>query len=244
MEKQKLRGQYSYGSAMGKYGYFKKKEKKFKMALNCGKLYVIRFDGKDMTHGFKIKHKAINELFFETMKLTFKNFAKKYEQIIFGYSFSDEISILFKAANDDKMFLRGAKLLSLMSGQLALEFYKAAQITKLDCRGRDWIFDARLIAVEQPEVIGYFKARQAFAIDKFLSQCRTEYGVDYSIKKSDEIIAKLKEKEVDYADFPPEYKYGLMYVQGKLIEPFELVDSEEKFTELCFGKSDSDKKVA
>lgn len=245
MEKQTIKGQYCYGSAMGKYGYFKKKEKKFKMALSCGKYYVIRFDGKDMTHGFKIKNKAINETFFKTMKLAFENFASKYPKVIFGYSFSDEISILFKATKDNEIFLRGAKLLSLMSGQLALEFYKASQITKLDCKGRDWIFDARLIELEQSETIGYFKARQAFAIDKFLAQSRTEHGIDYSIKKSDEIISKLKEKGIDYNDFPAEYKFGIIYVQqGSIIEPFELYGNEEKFNALCFGKRDSDKIVA
>lgn len=60
----------------------------------------------------------------------------------------------------------------------------AAQEIGLDCKGKDWVFDARLIKLEQNEAIDYFKARQVSAIDKFLSQCKGEYGVNYKLTKS------------------------------------------------------------
>lgn len=245
MGKQKIKERYSYGYAKEKNKVFKKKESQFKMPLNGGKLYIIRFDGKGMTKGFKIKHKAINESFFATMKLTLENFARKYSQTIFAYSFSDEISLLFRAEKDvSKSFSRGEKLLSLMSGQLALEFLKAAQKVGLDCKGQDWLFDARLIELERDDVVAYFKARQAYAIDKFLSQCKGEYGLDYRLITSKEIITALKEKGVEYEDLLPAHKFGLMYAKDSLIDSFEFVGNEEKLVELCFGKWHRYKKAA
>ena len=227
MCKQKKKKVYSYNFALGNYARFKKKEELFKMKLNAGSFYIMRFDGMGMTAGFKIKHKAINEIYFNTMKETFKNFAQKYPQILLGYSFSDEISIFFKeAGDDDEIFSRGAKLLSILSGQLALEFYKVTQETGLDCKGKDWVFDARLIELEQNEIIDYFKARQAFAIDKFLSQCKGEYGLNYKLTKSYQIISALKKEGIDYKTINPEYKFGLVYSQGDLKEPFEFFSNE------------------
>lgn len=236
---------YSVGYANRAYKIFKEKEVLFRMPLKVCKFYIIRFDGKGMTKGFKIKHKAINELFFNTMKLAFINFAKKYPKIIFAYSFSDEISLLFKVRkNDSEEFLRGEKLLSLMSGQLALEFLKATQATSLDCMGKDWLFDARLIELEKNEVIDYFKSRQAYAIDKYLSQCKGEYALDYRLVTSSEIIDALKEKDIDYDKMPQEYKYGLMYGKNSILDSFEIFGDEEKLQELCFGKISETNKAA
>ena len=236
---------YSVGYANKTYKIFKEKEALLRMPLKVGKFYIIRFDGKGMTKGFKIKHKAINELFFNTMKLAFTSFVKKYPKIIFAYSFSDEISLLFKAKkNDVKEFLHGEKLLSLMAGQLALDFFKAAQAIGLDCMGKDWLFDARLIELERNEVIDYFKSRQAYAIDKYLSQCKGEYALDYRLKTSSEIVAALKDKDIEYDKMPQEYRYGLMYGRNSILNSFEIFENEEKFDELCFGKTSETKKAA
>ena len=244
MDKQKKKRQYSYNFALGNYCRFKKKEEIFKLKLHSGSFYVIRFDGCEMTAGFKIKHKAINEIYFNTMKETLKNFAQKYPQILLGYNFSDEISILFKVKEDDELFSRGAKLLSLLSGQLALEFYKAAQTTGLDCKGKDWIFDARLIELKQNEIADYFKARQAFAIDKFLSQCKGEHGLNYKLKTSSEIISALKKKGVDYNSFNPEHKYGIIYSQYGLKPSFEFFGNEGRLKELYLNKENKTETAA
>lgn len=237
MNEQEKKREYSYDFAKKNYSKFKKKEKEFKMKLNAGSFYVIRFDGCEMTAAFKIKHKAINEIFFDTMKETFKSFAQKYPQIILGYNFSDEISVLFKATEEDEdMFSRGAKLLSILSGQLALEFHKAAQATGLDCKGKDWVFDGRLIELNPNQVIRYFKARQAFAINKFQLQCKSEYGLDMRLTTSSQIISALKKKKIDYDNFSPEYKFGLVYSQGDLKEPFEFFGNEERLQELYSEK--------
>lgn len=240
MEKQKLKGQYSYTLACERNELFKLKEIPYRIELESGKYYVIRFDGKGMTKGFKIKYNALNKIFFKTMKQTFTSFIKKYTQIIFAYSFSDEISILFKAEEgEDNIFSRGEKLISLMSGQIALDFDKAAKKAKLDCKGQDWLFDARIIPLEQSEVTEYFKARQSYAIDKYLTQCRGEYMLNYKLNTSKQIVSALKQKGIDYSKLKPEYKFGLTYAQGNLINSFEFLGNEKILKELCFGKEDS-----
>ena len=240
MEKQKLRGQYSYTLASRRNEIFKNKEVPYKLQLESGKFYVIRFDGKGMTKGFKRKYNAFNKFFFKAMKLTFTSFVKKYTEIIFAFSFSDEISILFKAEEDeDNIFSRGEKLLSLMAGQLALDFSKASKIAGLDCKGQDWLFDARIIHLEQNEVIEYFKARQSYGIDKYLCQCRDEYKLNHDLNTSAQIISALKAKKVDYNRLNPEYKFGLTFAQGILQKSFEYFSNEEILKDLCFGKENN-----
>ena len=94
---------YSYGYAKSLNNYFKNHEQKFDKRLKPNTYYVIRFDGKGMTKAFKQVGKAIYEPFFNTMKQTFVEFCETYSNIIFGYSFSDEISILLKGDINERL---------------------------------------------------------------------------------------------------------------------------------------------
>lgn len=214
---------YSLGYANSLYKPFKLKEKDFNIILNNKNYYVLRFDGKDMTAGFKIKHKAINEVFFNTMKDTFNEFCQSYRFILFGYCFSDEISILIKATqNAHADHNRIEKLLSLMSSKLSLIFYRNAQKNNLNLKNKDWVFDSRIIKLETNQINNYFLARQAFAIDKYIMQLKGEYKIDYTLNKSNQVIEELKNKNINYEDLPKEYRYGLMNLKGEEITPFEI----------------------
>ena len=109
---------------MKKYKKFKNNEKTFDLIISSGQLYIVRFDGKGMTKYFKIKKQAVNNQFFNTMKLTFTNFLKKHREIIFAYSFSDEISVLIKSPKVKSDFSRIQKVLSLLSDNWRLIFTK------------------------------------------------------------------------------------------------------------------------
>lgn len=71
---------YSYGYAQEMYKSIKQKEKEFDFVLEKGCYYVIRFDGKEMTKTFKVKHQAINKEFFNTMKNVFYEFCETYKK--------------------------------------------------------------------------------------------------------------------------------------------------------------------
>lgn len=228
---------YSYGYAQEKYRPLKQKEEIFNLKLEKGKYYIIRFDGKKMTSSFKIKKQAINKPFFDTMKATFYEFCKTTQNVIFSYSFSDEISILIQAeSNTNSPNNRIEKLLSLLSGKLSLMFYKNAIKNNLDMKNKDWIFDARIMALDNNEVIDYFLARQAYAIDKYLMQLKAENQIDYNIHTSKEVIAELKLKGIDYDSLPEDYRYGLIYSPTIQLSPFEFDTNVSQLQQLCFNK--------
>lgn len=227
---------YSYGYAQEKYKPLKQKEKEFDLKLKNGEYYIIRFDGKGMTKGFKIKHQSINEIFFDTMEGTFNDFCKSIPNVIFGYSFSDEISILIRGNNKKDDNNRIEKLLSLLSGKLALMFDRNAQKQELDLQNKDWIFDARIIQLNKKEVVNYFLGRQAYAIDKYLMQLKAENHIDYKLYTSETVILELKKLGIYYDNLPQKYRYGLIYSPTKKLAPFEFDANLSQLQQMCFGK--------
>ena len=232
MEKEK----YSYGYAQEKYKPFKQKEEKYNLKLIKGNYYIIRFDGKEMTAAFKIDHQAINKSFFDTMEDTFIEFCKSTQNAIFGYSFSDEISILIRGGcNNNSQNNRIEKLLSLLSGKLSLTFYRNAKKHKLDLLNKDWVFDARIIELSKQEVIDYFLARQAYAIDKYLMQLKAENDIDYKLHTSATVIPELKLKGIHYENLPQKYRYGLIYSPANQMRPFEFDANTNLLHQMCFN---------
>lgn len=228
---------YSYGYAQEIYKPLKQKEKRYNLKLKSGNYYIIRFDGKEMTAAFKIKHQAINKSFFDTMEDTFNEFCMSTPNAIFGYSFSDEISILICGEfNKNSQNNRIEKLLSLLSGKLSLIFYRSAKKHKLDLQNKDWVFDARIIELTRSEVIDYFLARQAYAIDKYLMQLKAEHHIDHLLKTSDTIINELKQKGILYENLPPKYRYGLIYSSVDQNDSFEFDAKKELLYQMCFNK--------
>jgi hypothetical protein len=226
---------YSYGYAQEKYKPLKQKEEKYNFKLKKGNYYIIRFDGKEMTATFKIDHQAINKLFFDTMEETFNEFCKSTQNAIFGYSFSDEISILIRGGCNNSPNNRIEKLLSLLSGKLSLIFYRNAKKHKLDLQNKDWVFDARIIELNKQEVINYFSARQAYAIDKYLMQLKAENHIDYKLHTSATVISELKLKGVHYENLPQKYRYGLIYSPVNQICPFEFDVNTKLLYQMCFN---------
>lgn len=227
---------YSYGYAQEKYKPLKCKEEQYNLKLKKGNYYIIRFDGKEMTAAFKIDHKAINEPFFDTMEDTFNEFCKTTQNVIFGYSFSDEISILIRGGcNSNSQNNRIEKLLSLLSAKLALSFHRNAQKHNLDLQNKDWIFDARIIELNKQETIDYFLARQAYAIDKYLMQLKAENHIDYKLHTSETVIPALKPKGINYENLPLKYRYGAIYSPTKNLSPFEFDANLKLLQKLCFS---------
>ena len=219
------------------YKPLKQKEEKFNLKLRKGNYYIIRFDGKEMTAAFKIDHQAINKPFFDTMENTFNEFCKSTQNVIFGYSFSDEISILIRGgSNGNSQNNRIEKLLSLLSGKLALMFYRNAQKNELNLQNKDWIFDARIIHLDKPEVIDYFLARQAYAIDKYIMQLKSENHIDYKLHTSETVIPALKLKGIYYDNLPQKYRYGLIYSPTKYLSPFEFDTNLTQLQQMSFIK--------
>ena len=228
------REKYSCGYAQDLYKPFRAKEERFDLCLKKGKYYVVRFDGKGMTSAFKIKHKAINDKFFNTMEDTFNNFCKSaHPNVLFGFSFSDEISILIrKSGEHGSEYNRIEKLLSLLSGKLSLLFYHSAQKHKLDLKNQDWLFDARIIELAKQEVPEYFLSRQAYAIDKYIMQLKGEYSINYKLNTSEAVLSELQNVGACYDHLPVEHRYGLIYSKFKKLDSFEFDANKELLSDL------------
>ncbi len=227
-----VKEKYSYGYALKLYEPFKNDEEKFNYKFEKDKLYIVRFDGKHMTRDFKKKKEPINEDFFKTMKKTFYSFCSSKKNILFAYSFSDEISILIKGPNDNKAEdARIEKILSLYASELSILFYKNALDDNLSLK-RNCIFDARII---QPKAIDkYFIARQAFAIDKFLMQLKGKYGIYYKLNTSKEVLKELEKRNIKYDELPSEHRYGLIYHYKEKIKSFEFQSQLWKLKKLLY----------
>ncbi len=226
----RVKEKYSYGYALELYKPFKKDEEKFNYKLEKNIFYIVRFDGKHMTRDFKKKKEPINEEFFKTMKKTFYSFCSSKKNILFAYSFSDEISILIKGSNNDKIEdVRIEKILSLYASELSILFYRNALDNNLSLK-RNCIFDARII--QPTSTHKYFIARQAFAIDKFLMQLKGKFELDYKINTSEEVLKELEKKNINYNDFPSEHRYGLIYHSKGKIKSFEFQSQKDKLKKL------------
>lgn len=172
------------------------------------------------------------------------NFVKHIKKIIFAYLFSDEISILIKGNGDrKKIYDRMEKLLSLMSCKLALLFDKYALINKLDIKNNDFLFDARIIKLTKIDVLNYFLARQAYAIDKYIMQLKGEYKIDYKLNNSKQVLNQLKKQKIEYNNLPAEYRYGLIYSKFDKVDPFEFDRNKNQLKELCFSNNKSEKRT-
>lgn len=215
---------YSYPSAKRHYSTYKNLEREFNITLEADSYYIVRFDGKGMTKDYKQNNHAMDVNFYKTMKETFKTFCSEHENVLFGYSYSDEISILIKGnSNPKSIHSRLEKILSLYSSELSILFYKTATKNKLYLKSS--IFDARIIKIQKVNIVKYFCLRQEYAICDFLQQLRDKNNIDKNVILSTDIIYELKNKNVDYYNHPAEYRFGIVYSSQRKIPSFEFANN-------------------
>ncbi|MDE6241053.1 MAG: tRNA(His) guanylyltransferase Thg1 family protein [Anaeroplasmataceae bacterium] len=215
---------YTYPSAKRNYSKYKNMENEFNILLKEDSYYIVRFDGKGMTREYRQENHSINAIFFKTMKKVFKTFCENNSNIIFGYCFSDEVSILIKGASGKKAITsRVEKILSLYASELSVLFYKTAKENQLEVKSS--LFDARILKVEKENIISYFCTRQEFAICNFLQLLRDKHKIDRNIIQSSRIIKELNKKNVHYYNQPAEYRFGLAYSPKQKILSFEFVNN-------------------
>lgn len=247
MEKSKLQikhskiNNYTYPSAKRHYSAFKDLEREFNIILEADSFYIVRFDGKGMAKEYKQNNHTMDDKFYKTMKETFKAFCNSKPNILFAYSYSDEISILIKGTScNTSIHSRLEKILSLYSSELSILFYKTAVKNNLDLKSS--IFDARLIKLKKENIVKYFCLRQEYAICDFLQQLRNKYGISHKRILSKDIINELKKKKVYYYNQPAEYRFGIVYSPQRKIPPFEFANNIE-FLEDIITNIDQPEKV-
>ncbi len=192
---------------------------------------IIRLDGKafhSFTRGFQ---KPYDEIFHKAMNSTLQYLCKNIQGCKFGYTQSDEISLLltdYDTLTTDAWFdYNVQKMCSVAASMATLAFNKAfAEEVKaragldlydklLDtyCRAIDKgaMFDARCFNIPASEVVNCFVWRQEDATRnaiQMLGQTYFSHG-ELHKKNTDMIQEMLWQKGINFNDMPIEFKRGV-----------------------------------
>lgn len=196
-----------------------KRMRRFEQALDRtmpeGCFLVSRLDGHGFTRLTKKEwelEKPFDIRFCDVMIGTLKRLMDCGFRMVYGYTQSDEISLLFH--NGDSAFARKErKLLSLLAAEASAMFTSLA--------GRPAVFDNRLIPLpSEDDVIDYFRWRQEDAHRNSLNAHCYWSLRKQGVKASDaqKYISKLQNIEkykqlfaagIDYDKLPAWQKYGV-----------------------------------
>ena len=190
---------------------------------------IVRLDGKGFT---KLTNEHFNKPFdscFSSMMVSTMNFLIQNSgfKIIYGYTQSDEISLVL-SLKDDTFNRKPRKILSILAGlassYFSLEMTKQTTADKIIC-----VFDARISLRPTIDSVAEYllwrmtdasrnslntacywslrnKGLSARKATSILSHKPDEYESDYDYK-----INLLKENNVDYNEIANNFKYGAIF---------------------------------
>lgn len=188
---------------------------------------AIRLDGKafhTFTRGFR---KPFDDYLISAMQKTMKYLCENIQGCVFGYTQSDEITLIlidYQNENSDAWFdYRISKMCSVAASMATLEFNRvfnkeikdeidSCQLNKY-CRAIDAgaLFDARCFNIPQEEVANLIYWRQADAIRNSIQSVGQYYFSQKQLHKKscEEIKEMLKtEESINWDALPNTYKYG------------------------------------
>lgn len=197
---------------------------------------AIRLDGKafhTFTRGFT---RPFDEILIKSMQETMKYLCENIQGCVFGYTQSDEITLIlvdYKSLNSSAWFdYKVQKMCSIAASMATMAFNRifdnlaTAHLELLDLRDIFWgdyeraltkalekgaMFDARAFNIPKEEVTNLVYWRQIDAIRNSVQMVGQTYFSDEELyKKSRDDIKNmlLTEKDIDWNDFPTHQKYG------------------------------------
>lgn len=189
---------------------------------------IIRIDGKafhTFTKGFE---KPYDEILDKAMQDTMLYLCKAIQGCIFGYTQSDEISLVlndYRRITTDAWFDYSIQKLCSISASLAtLAFNRNfAKVAMLNSPNREEytnaysesllkgaLFDARCFNIPKEEVINYFIWRQQDATRNSINSTGQQYYSPKELhgKKPNEVQEMLFQKGVNWNNFPTSFKRG------------------------------------
>ena len=199
-------------------------------AVSDGKLVnrvpvIIRIDGKTFHTLTKGINKPYDQAFSNSMGFTTKRLVQSIQNCVFGYSQSDEISLLVVEPTEysDSWFGNRVQKIVSVSASMATAFFREEiraravaydEYAKYRLLVEQSFFDARAFNVPVHEVANYFIWRQQ---DAYRNAVEGAAHANFPQKELNglnigRLIQKLKdEKNIEFeTDFPDEYKMGKM----------------------------------
>ena len=193
---------------------------------------AIRIDGRvfhSFTKNFK---KPYDEVFHEAMNSTLQYLCKNIQGCKFGYTQSDEISLLltdYDTLTTDAFFdYNVQKVCSIAASMATLQFNKAFRtyvneytasktldsysIELLKAKDKGAMFDARCFSIPISEITNYFISRQQDATRNAIQMLgQTHFSSGQLHKKSTSDIQEMlwSEKNINFNDMPIEFKRGV-----------------------------------
>jgi tRNA(His) 5'-end guanylyltransferase len=193
---------------------------------------IIRLDGKafhSFTRNFK---KPYDEVFHEAMNSTLQYLCKNIQGCKFGYTQSDEISLLltdYDTLTTDAWFgYNVQKMASIAASMATLHFNQAFRtavneytsgktldkydIELLKAKDKGAMFDARCFSIPAAEVVNCFIWRQQDATRNAVQMLgQTYFSSSQLHKKSTSVIQEMlwQEHKINFNDMPIEFKRGI-----------------------------------
>lgn len=207
---------------------------------------IVRLDGRAF-HTFTRKfEKPFDEIFITCMEKTLQTLCEEVSGVLFGYTQSDEISLLlgcWKNQNTQSFFNGNVlKIASVTSSIATLAFNKAMveEINKAKAEGKDVsvyaeaqqmvaTFDSRCFNVPFDEVLNVFIWRQNDAIRNSKQALGQAYYSQKQLHKlnCDEIVEMLKkEKGIVWSEYPIYQQRGIFCEKQEISEDICFVNKK------------------
>lgn len=193
---------------------------------------ILRLDGKafhSFTKGFQ---KPYDEVFHEAMNSTLQYLCKNIQGCKFGYTQSDEISLLltdYDTLTTDAWFDYSVqKMCSIAASMATLHFNQAFRtavnnftagktldkytIELMKAKDKGAMFDARCFSIPASEVVNCFIWRQQDATRNAIQMLGQTYFSSKQLhEKNNEVIQEMlwQEHKVNFNDMPIEFKRGV-----------------------------------
>lgn len=206
-------------------------ENRAKYTLTRRTPVIIRLDGKSFHTFTKHFDKPYDEVFHRAMNDTLKHLCENIQGCKFGYTQSDEISLVltdFDNLTTDAWFdYEVQKMCSIASSMATLYFNQAFRdavndfcsgkapgrymLALMSARDKGAVFDARCFNIPEDEVVNCFVWRQQDATRNAIRMLGYCYFSHKEIEKvsNNKLQDMLFEKGVNFNDMPIEYKRGV-----------------------------------
>lgn len=168
---------------------FKKREEESSISLPRKGWFVIRLDGKAFHTFTKGLNKPFDKNLSDAMEATLKSLCAEIQNIKFGYTQSDEISLILNDLDGENTSLwfdgQVQKMVSVAASIATAHFNKYFK----NPSGKMAYFDARVFALKEDEVTQYLNWRQKDAFKNAVTLISLSH---YSHKQIDSVNTKEK----------------------------------------------------
>lgn len=226
------------------YNRMKRYEAVSEITLMCNTPVIMRLDGRSFRTFTKGVQKPFDDYVRQAMELTMLDMCKETGCCLFGYTQSDEISLLLydKGADTEAWFGNNVqKLCSICAGLSSVSFNRhfreivtngwetlteEQQLTyskKFDKA----VFDCRVFNIPQHEITNYFICRQQDAIRNSVQSLAQKYYNQSELEKCgrQKQLEMIKAKGDDWESYALMYRHGIACIKVPTVinggTPFE-----------------------